>query len=174
MSTLLITHPHCLDHLTPLGHPERPERLRAIEHAFEIEKFQSLARVQAPKAPLDVVALCHPMEYITQINEATPMLGIVHLDADTSMSPGTFAAALRAADGLLHFRQCRHRGALRAEALRHCARCDRRLRRAPRQRLAGNLLGRQDSDVLLDPSDAALSRYRRRQRNRRIRYGGEC
>ena len=102
MSTLLITHPDCLDHLTPLGHPERPERLRAIENALEIEKFQSLARVQAPKAPLDVIALCHPMEYITQISEATPMLGIVHLDADTSMSPGTFEAALRAAGGAVH------------------------------------------------------------------------
>jgi len=28
MSTLLITHPACLDHLTPPGHPERPDRLR--------------------------------------------------------------------------------------------------------------------------------------------------
>src|ERR1700756_832563 len=102
MSTLLITHPDCLDHLTPLGHPERPERLRAIENALEMEKFQSLARAQAPKAALDVIALCHPMEYITQISEATPMLGIVHLDADTSMSPGTFEAALRAAGGAVH------------------------------------------------------------------------
>ena len=30
MSTLLITHPACLDHLTPSGHPERPDRLRAV------------------------------------------------------------------------------------------------------------------------------------------------
>src|SRR5215475_2025470 len=102
MSTLLITHPACLDHLTPLGHPERPERLRAIENALEIEKFQSLARVQAPKAPLDVIALCHPPDYITQISEAVPMMGIVHLDADTAMSPGTFEAALRAAGGAIH------------------------------------------------------------------------
>ena len=80
----------------------------------------------------------------------------------------------RAADGLLYFRQCRHRRPLRAKALRHCARGDRRFRRASRQRLAGNFLGRQDGDVLLDASDAALSRYRRRHRSRRIRYGGEC
>ena len=72
MSTLLITHPACLDHLTPHGHPERPDRLRAIEHALEAEKFQSLARVEAPRATLEVIALCHPMEYVTQIRDATP------------------------------------------------------------------------------------------------------
>jgi acetoin utilization deacetylase AcuC-like enzyme len=99
MVTLLITHPACLDHLTPLGHPERPDRLRAVEHALEAEKFQSLARVMAPAAPLDVIALCHPMEYIEEIRDASPSEGLVHIDADTSMSPGSFEAALRAAGG---------------------------------------------------------------------------
>jgi acetoin utilization deacetylase AcuC-like enzyme len=102
MSTLLITHPACLNHLTPLGHPERPERLRAVESALEAEKFQSLARVQAPKAPFEIIALCHPMDYITQIRDATPEQGMVRLDADTSMSPGSFEAALRAAGGAIH------------------------------------------------------------------------
>jgi acetoin utilization deacetylase AcuC-like enzyme len=102
MSTLLVTHPACLDHLTPLGHPERPDRLRAVERALEAEKFQSLARVQAPRAPLEIIALCHPMDYITQIRDATPKEGMVRLDADTSMSPGSFEAALRAVGGAIH------------------------------------------------------------------------
>ena len=54
MPTLLLTHPACLDHLTPPGHPERPDRLRAIEQALEDEKFQTLAREQAPLAPLEI------------------------------------------------------------------------------------------------------------------------
>jgi acetoin utilization deacetylase AcuC-like enzyme len=99
MSTLLITHPACLEHLTPRGHPERPERLRAVESALAAEKFQSLARVEAPQAALETIALCHPLDYIAQIREATPDSGIVHLDADTSLSPGSFEAALRAAGG---------------------------------------------------------------------------
>ncbi len=102
MSTLLITHPACLEHLTPLGHPERPDRLRAIERALEAEKFQTLARVQAPIAPIEVIALCHPMDYITAVREAGPKEGLIHLDADTAMSPGTFEAALRAAGGAIH------------------------------------------------------------------------
>jgi len=102
MSTLLISHPAFLEHLTPLGHPERPDRLRAIERALEAEKFQTLARSQAPLASLETIALCHPMEYIIEVREAAPREGLIHLDADTAMSPGTFEAALRAAGGAIH------------------------------------------------------------------------
>ena len=75
MSTLLITHPACLEHLTPPGHPERPDRLRAVERALEAEKFQMLARVEAPRAPLEIIALCHPMDYIAALRDATPERG---------------------------------------------------------------------------------------------------
>ena len=101
MSTLLLTHPACLNHLTPMGHPERPDRLRAIERALEDERFQTLAREQAPQAPLEVVALVHPVDYVEAIRDATPADGLVHLDADTSMSPGSFDAALRGAGGAM-------------------------------------------------------------------------
>lgn len=99
MSTLLITHPAGLDHVTPPGHPERPDRLRAIERALEHEKFSGLAREQAPLAGLDLVALCHPMDYAEQIREVAPREGMIALDGDTSMSPGSFEAALRAVGG---------------------------------------------------------------------------
>ena len=99
MSTLLITHPACLDHLTPMGHPERPDRLRAIERILETERFQMLAREQAPAASLETIALCHPMDYIETVRDATPKDGLVRLDADTTISPGSFEAALRAAGG---------------------------------------------------------------------------
>jgi acetoin utilization deacetylase AcuC-like enzyme len=99
MTTLLITHPACLNHLNPAGHPERPDRLRAIDSALEHERFQDLARVEAPAADLETIALCHPMDYVTAIRDATPKNGLARLDADTSMSPGSFDAALRAAGG---------------------------------------------------------------------------
>jgi len=99
MSTLLLTHPACLNHLTPAGHPERPDRLRAIERALEDEKFQSLARVEAPRGSLDIIALCHPSDYIEAIRGASPEEGLVRLDADTTMSPGSLEAALRAVGG---------------------------------------------------------------------------
>jgi acetoin utilization deacetylase AcuC-like enzyme len=101
MSTLLLSHPACLNHLTPAGHPERPDRLRAVQQALEDERFHLLAREQAPKAPLDIVALAHPMEYVEAIRDASPAEGMVQIDADTSMSPGSFEAALRGAGGAM-------------------------------------------------------------------------
>jgi acetoin utilization deacetylase AcuC-like enzyme len=76
--------------------------LRAVASALADEKFNALVRVEAPTAPFETIALCHPMEYILQIREAAPKEGMVRLDADTSMSPGTFEAALRAAGGAVH------------------------------------------------------------------------
>ena len=99
MTTLLLSHPACLDHLNPMGHPERPDRIRAIERALEQEKFQGLAREQAPMASLEMIALAHPLDYVEQVREAAPKEGMVRLDADTTMSPGTFEAVMRAAGG---------------------------------------------------------------------------
>ena len=44
--TLLLTHPACLDHLTPPGHPERPDRLRAVAEVLGEDRFKALVRDQ--------------------------------------------------------------------------------------------------------------------------------
>src|ERR1700694_3195905 len=95
MSTLFITHPACLDHLTPAGHPERPDRLRAVEHALEKEQFQHLSRMEAPAATFETLTLCHPLDYVTEIEAASPKQGMVRLRAGTPMSPGRFRGAVR-------------------------------------------------------------------------------
>jgi len=101
MTTLLVTHPACLDHLNPAGHPERPDRLRAIDRALAEERFQALRREQAPAATLDLITLCHPRDYVEEIRNANPSHGMVRLDADTAMSPGSYEAALRAVGGAM-------------------------------------------------------------------------
>jgi len=100
MSTLLISHDEaCLNHLTPQGHPERPDRLRALTQAFAADAFKPLVRLEAPMADAETIALCHPTDYIDAIREASPDEGLIGLDADTVMSPGSFEAALRCIGG---------------------------------------------------------------------------
>jgi acetoin utilization deacetylase AcuC-like enzyme len=71
MSTLYIAHPASLDHQTPIGHPERPDRIRAIERALEKERFTSLIREQAPMAEMESLALAHPEDYIVRLRDIT-------------------------------------------------------------------------------------------------------
>jgi acetoin utilization deacetylase AcuC-like enzyme len=99
MSTLLLSHKACLDHLTPPGHPERPDRLRAVEEALSDERFQFLVRGEAPEGSLDQVTLCHNEHYVTELRHVAPTSGEVYLDGDTSMSPGTWEAVMRGVGG---------------------------------------------------------------------------
>ena len=99
MTTLLISHPACLVHDMGEGHPERPDRLRAIDRVLEGEVFQMLARDVAPRVEIAALARVHPLDYIEAIRAATPARGHVAIDQDTSMNPGTFEAALRSAGG---------------------------------------------------------------------------
>ena len=99
MKTLFISHPSSLNHRTPEGHPERPDRIRAINKVFAEERFNPLIRVEAPMTELETIALCHPMDYVKAIRDAAPKEGMIALDGDTTMSPGSFEAALRAIGG---------------------------------------------------------------------------
>ncbi len=102
MTTLLISHPSSLRHVTPPGHPERADRIRAVQQALEDERFALLQRVEAPEGTLAQVALCHPAAYAQAIVEAAPQEGMVQVDADTIMSPGTLAAALHGVGAAVH------------------------------------------------------------------------
>jgi len=98
MPTAFITHADCLKHNMGAHHPERPERLTAIEDQLISSGVgQHLARYEAPLATNEQLARVHPIEYVRAIREAAPESGTVHLDPDTAMNPHTLQAALRAA-----------------------------------------------------------------------------
>ena len=77
MTTLVLTHPASLDHLTPPGHPERPDRIRVIDEVLTEDRFKCLARGEAPKGSLDSVALCHSEHYIAELRHRSPSDGLV-------------------------------------------------------------------------------------------------
>jgi len=99
MSTLLVTHPAGLNHATPPGHPERADRLRALDRIFEQEKFAHLVRDLAPLGERDDIIRVHPADFVDAMGEAGPTEGLVRIDSDTVLSPGSWEAALRAVGG---------------------------------------------------------------------------
>jgi acetoin utilization deacetylase AcuC-like enzyme len=97
--TLLLSHPASLGHDMGRGHPERPDRLRAIERVLENERFQPLIREQAPFGDRAAIVRVHPEAYFAAIERAAPKEGIVQLDADTAMNAGTWAAVMHGVGG---------------------------------------------------------------------------
>ncbi len=97
MRTVYFTHPACAGHDPGFGHPECPDRLRAINAALEGEAFMFLDRREAPRATIEQLARAHPRSYVDRILAAIPAQGYMDIDADTTVSPGSGEAALRAA-----------------------------------------------------------------------------
>ncbi len=101
MTTLLVTHPAYARHETPRGHPERVDRVLAVEAVLANQMFDALERIQAPQASIETVEACHPRAYIEMLQRLSPHddEGLVQIDGDTTMSSGSFEAALRGAGG---------------------------------------------------------------------------
>jgi acetoin utilization deacetylase AcuC-like enzyme len=99
MSTLLVTHPSGLAHATPPGHPERADRLRVLDRIFEQEKFANLVRDLAPRGAREDIIRVHPEDFVDAMAEASPKEGLVRIDSDTLLSPGSWEAVLRAVGG---------------------------------------------------------------------------
>ena len=97
MTTVVLTHAARYAHDMGYGHPERPERLRAVVAALEEEGFAGLIWEQAPMALREQVLRVHPHDYFDTLEHLSPSEGLVQIDGDTAMSPGSFEAALRAA-----------------------------------------------------------------------------
>ncbi len=97
MSTILFTHPACIDHDPGSMHPENPSRLKAVLAALEADEFADLERREAPRVDIKDVERVHKPFYVEEILEKVPATGHVHLDPDTAMSPGSGEAIRRAA-----------------------------------------------------------------------------
>ena len=100
--TGLVYDSRYLEHDMGAGHPESPNRLRAIMQRLEQNGLAAkLTRIEPRKAEDEWVTQVHQPGYLTRLNQESPTRGRVSLDADTSMSPGSLAAAYLAAGGAL-------------------------------------------------------------------------
>ncbi len=97
MTTVLYSHPAALDHDMGAGHPERPDRLRAVAKALSSEGFAALMRREAPQGTAEAICRVHPAAYFEALEAAAPTTGHVRVDGDTAMNWGTWPAMLHAA-----------------------------------------------------------------------------
>jgi len=93
------SHPSSLEHDTG-GHPERRERIVAIEQALSARDWLGFERVSSPQVRRDVLTLVHDERYVAAI-ERLAAAGGGQLDVDTLISEGSFVAALHAAGGAI-------------------------------------------------------------------------
>ena len=100
--TGIVYDPCYLAHDMGMGHPESPNRLRAIMQRLEqTGTLQRLSKVEPRKAEDEWVTQIHTPEYVAALSRYAPTSGRVSLDPDTSMSTGSLPAAYMAAGGAL-------------------------------------------------------------------------
>ena len=94
---LFVTHPAYLDHDPGLGHPERPERLLAVEAGVSEAGLEGEVRYASPREATTVdLERVHAPEYVAAL-ERFCRAGGGALDPDTVAAPGSWEAALMAA-----------------------------------------------------------------------------
>ncbi len=101
MTVALYTHADMLDHRPGANHTERPERLTAVIDALSDASDLDLEPRDAPLVEPSDLARVHLPMYVQAIFEAAPRQGMLMLDEDTYMSPGSLNAARRAAGSVV-------------------------------------------------------------------------
>ncbi len=98
MPMLYLTHRDCALHDMGEGHPESPDRLRAVWQALDRQEFAELIRDQPGEATREQLERVHPADYVEAILRIRPAEGeMVPLDGDTLMNAHSARAALLAA-----------------------------------------------------------------------------
>ncbi|MCX5725030.1 MAG: histone deacetylase [Nitrospirae bacterium] len=101
-NTGLVYDPRYLDHDMGAGHPESPNRLRAIIQQLERSGTAArLVRIEPREAEDEWITQIHEPSYLAMLKSHAPVSGRVSLDSDTSMSSGSLTAAYLAAGGAL-------------------------------------------------------------------------
>ncbi|WP_240232510.1 histone deacetylase family protein [Devosia lacusdianchii] len=101
MTTLLVSQPNFADHVTPQGHPERADRIRAVEDALSRSRFDKLLRRNAPSGDLMLAELVHNSRYMAKLRDARPAEGMGQLDGDTFISADSLSAVSTGLGGAL-------------------------------------------------------------------------
>ncbi|TVS13843.1 MAG: histone deacetylase family protein [Wenzhouxiangella sp.] len=95
MSLIVYTHPDCLAHQPPAGHPERPERLEAALRG--IEQMDQVEIRDASMVDPEDLARVHGRNYLESLTALEASGSLMNLDPDTFLGKGSLRAARLAA-----------------------------------------------------------------------------
>ena len=105
MTLLVYSHPACRRHENApdvfAGHPERPERLDAVEDAIARLPRDGYRRIEAPAARQADFELAHDPRYVQAIFDQAPQENFLRVDGDTAMNRHTLEASRRAVGGAM-------------------------------------------------------------------------
>lgn len=101
MSFAIYADPAFAGHNPPSGHPERAERYEAAAKRLDEPDFAKLPRRTPPRADRSALERAHPADYVDFILGAERPDGIVMLDGDTGLGPGSTEAALKASGAVV-------------------------------------------------------------------------
>ncbi len=96
-TSVFFSHPASADHDTGV-HPERPERIVAIERHLDETGWFGFERREAPRVQRALLEFCHDPGYVAGL-ERLCAAGGGQIDDDTLVSEGSWEAAMRAAGG---------------------------------------------------------------------------
>ena len=97
MPVMILTHPSSHQHVTPAGHPERVERIEAVDRLLDTVPYDRLTRDEAPEATREQLARAHDAAYLDMLETSVPATGWTSLDSDTHLSSMSLVAARHAA-----------------------------------------------------------------------------
>ena len=101
MKTGIITTDTYLDHNTGQGHPERADRVSAVIESLKKFKNKNLIWKKPSTFDRKLLEVTHNNNYVNQVEESFPKKGLVFLDGDTIVSPGSKQAALDAVGSII-------------------------------------------------------------------------
>jgi acetoin utilization deacetylase AcuC-like enzyme len=94
-SPLYFSHPACLEHETPAGHPERPARISAIESSLAERGWLGYEVREAPPASHEMLVAVHSAEYVDAVRSMSDNGGGA-FDEENMISEGSYHAAAHA------------------------------------------------------------------------------
>ena len=101
MKTGIITTDTYLDHNTGQGHPERADRVSAVIESLKKFKNKNLIWKKPSTFDRKLLEITHDNNYVNQVEKSFPEKGLVFLDGDTIVSPGSKQATLDAVGSII-------------------------------------------------------------------------